>query len=67
MRSLLLTVSGLARAADLSESSVRAYARMNLIPHKIDSAGRRLFDAAVVPEVRSLHKRRVTSRGRRFR
>jgi DNA-binding transcriptional MerR regulator len=65
MRSLLLTVSGLAREAEVSESSVRAYARKNLIPHTIDSAGRRLFDAGAIPAVRSLHKRHVTSRGRR--
>ena len=60
-----LTVGGLARAAGISEWTVRRYAREDLVPYRLDSAGRRLFDEAAIVEVRALYERRVASRGRR--
>ena len=59
-----LTVGGLARAAGISEWTVRRYAREGLVPHRLDSAGRRLFDDTAVDEVRALYARRIARRGR---
>lgn len=59
-----LTVGGLARAAGISEWAVRRYAREDLIPYRLDSAGRRLFEETAVADVRALYQRRVASRGR---
>ncbi len=61
----LLTVGGVARAAGISEWAVRRYAREELIRHKVDSAGRRLFDESTIAVVRVLYQRRIASRGRR--
>lgn len=60
-----LTVGGLARAAGISEWAVRRYAREELVPYRLDSAGRRLFEDTVVAEVRALYAERIASRGRR--
>ena len=65
MKSGPLTVGAVARAAEVSEGSVRNYARANLIEYTVDSAGRRLFDQGVVPIVRALHGKRMAARGRR--
>jgi DNA-binding transcriptional MerR regulator len=64
MNRKVLTVGGIARAAGVSEWTVRLYAKQNLIPFSLDSAGRRLFDEAVVPTVRTLYTKRVGTRGR---
>lgn len=58
-----LTVGGLARASDVSEASVRTYARKRLIEFTVDSAGRKLFGKEVVAKVRALYRQRVASRG----
>ena len=60
-----LTVGGLARAAGISEWTVRRYARDDLVPYRLDSAGRRLFDDTAVDEVRAVYARRIARRGRR--
>lgn len=60
-----LTVGGLARAAGISEWTVRRYAREDLVPYRLDSAGRRLFDDTAVDEVRAVYARRIARRGRR--
>jgi DNA-binding transcriptional MerR regulator len=65
MKPLTLTVGGLARAAGVSEWTVRRYAKENLVPHGRDSAGRRLFEVAVVPAVKALYEKRIASRGSR--
>jgi DNA-binding transcriptional MerR regulator len=64
MSRVLLTVGGVARSVGVSEWTVRRYARENLIEHSTDSAGRRLFDASVLPIVRALYAKRIASRGR---
>lgn len=61
-----LTVGGLARAAGVSEWTVRRYAREDLVPHSLDSAGRRLFEETAVAGVKELYQKRVASRGRRL-
>jgi DNA-binding transcriptional MerR regulator len=59
-----LTVGGLARASDVSEASIRTYARKRLIEFTVDSAGRKLFEKDIVPRVKALYRQRVASRGR---
>ncbi len=59
-----LTVGGLARASDVSEASIRTYARKRLIAFTVDSAGRKLFEKEVVPKVKALYRQRVECRGR---
>lgn len=60
-----LTVGGLARAAGVSEWTVRRYAKEDLVAHSLDSAGRRLFEGAAVADVKALYEKRIASRGRR--
>jgi DNA-binding transcriptional MerR regulator len=67
MRPKTLTVSGLARAAGVSEGTVRQYSRRKLIPYSVDSAGRRLFDESAIPMLRAVFAERVAARGRRSR
>ena len=63
MKRRVLTVGGVARAAGVSEWTVREYAKRNLIPHWVDSAGRRLFDENAIQAVRAVYARRPASRG----
>lgn len=63
----VLTVGGVARAAGVSEWTVRQYARKKLVQYTLDSAGRRLFDERAVGLVRALYARRLASRGRTAR
>lgn len=67
MKRMTLTVSGLARAAGVSEGTVRQYARRKLIPFYTDSAGRRLFDESAIPVLRGVFAKRVAGRGQRRR
>lgn len=67
MRPQTLTVSGLARAAGVSEGTVREYARRKLIPYCTDSAGRRLFDESAITALRAAFAKRIAARGRRGR
>lgn len=67
MRPKTLTVSGLARAAGVSEGTVRQYSRRKLIPYSIDSAGRRLFDESAISPLRAVFDGRIAARGRRSR
>ena len=67
MRPKTLTVSGLARAAGVSEGTVRQYSRRKLIPYSIDSAGRRLFDESAISMLRTVFDERIAARGRRSR
>jgi len=64
-KSVSLTVGGLARAAGISEWTVRRYAREELVAHRLDSAGRRLFDDTAIADVKALYEKRIASRGRR--
>jgi DNA-binding transcriptional MerR regulator len=59
-----LTVGGLARAASVSEETVRTYADQGLIPHTRDSSGRRIFRASAVDAVRACYARRLLMRGK---
>ena len=67
MKRMTLTVSGLARAAGVSEGTVRPYARRKLIPFYTDSAGRRLFDESAIPVLRGVFAKLVAGRGQRRR
>lgn len=67
MKPKTLTVSGLARAAGVSEGTVRQYARRKLIPFFTDSAGRRLFDESAVAALRGAFAERIANRGQRSR
>ncbi len=67
MKAKTLTVSGLARAAGVSEGTVREYSRRKLIPFSTDSAGRRLFDESAIPVLRGVFAERIAARGRRRR
>jgi len=67
MKPTTLTVSGLARAAGVSEGTVRQYARRKLIPFSTDSAGRRLFDETAVRVLRGVFAQHIAARGQRSR
>jgi len=64
MNHRVLTVGGVARAAGVSEWTVRQYARRNLIPYSLDSAGRRVFADSAVAAVRSVFAKHMAARGR---
>jgi DNA-binding transcriptional MerR regulator len=57
MNSQLLTVGGIAAETRVPAPTIRAWARRGLIECQRDSAGRRLFNQAVVAQVLKLRAR----------
>jgi DNA-binding transcriptional MerR regulator len=59
------TTGRVAREAGVTPATVRLYADLGALPHRIASNGTRLFDASAAQLVRDLLVQRLANRGRK--
>jgi DNA-binding transcriptional MerR regulator len=55
----LLTASGLAAATGIPQLTIRNWARRGLIPFRLDSTGKRIFNDASIARAKELRSRTV--------